>query len=150
MDIRSRIESLGKTGLSFAESLNAIVHLRVDFRDVLYQTYYAATTSIGIVLVACSFVGLALSLEIAKEMVMTYGANRFVGGMVGLSIVREIGPIITAVGVAGNVGSAIAAELASMAVTEQVDALKVFGLPHAWSHRPCASWVRRVASSQAC
>jgi phospholipid/cholesterol/gamma-HCH transport system permease protein len=119
---------LGESGINLGRAFRFILAGDIDGRDTLYHTYRASVQSAPIVLVSATFIGMALSLQIARELVTTYGADRFVGGMISMAIVREIGPVFTAVAVAGNVGSSIAAEIGSMEVTEQVDALKVFNI----------------------
>ncbi|MGB9650514.1 MAG: ABC transporter permease, partial [Candidatus Cybelea sp.] len=73
------------------------------------------------------FTGMVISLESAQQAV-AYGFGNFVGGAVAYASVRELGPMLTGVVVAGRVGSAIAAELGSMVVTEQIEALRSMGL----------------------
>lgn len=70
------------------------------------------------------FTGFAMSLQVARELVL-FGADTAIGGVVSLALIREIGPITAGVTVAGRVGSSIAAELTTMMITEQIDALKV-------------------------
>jgi phospholipid/cholesterol/gamma-HCH transport system permease protein len=126
--VRESIIHLGESGLQLGRAGRYLLQGDIDGRETLYHTYRAGVQSAPIVMVAASFIGLAMSIQIARELVLTYGAARFVGGMLAVAIVREIGPVFTAVAVAGNVGSAIAAEIASMQVTEQVDALRVFNI----------------------
>jgi phospholipid/cholesterol/gamma-HCH transport system permease protein len=77
-----------------------------------------------VVSVTALFTGFAMSLQIARELVL-FGADTAIGGVVSLALVREIGPITAGVIVAGRVGSSIAAELTTMMITEQIDALQV-------------------------
>lgn len=119
---------LGESGINLGKALQLILQGKIDFSETLYQIYRAGVQSVPVVVMSATFIGLAMSLQIARELVVTYGASRFVGGMVTVAIVREIGPVFTAVAVVGNVGSSIAAEIASMEVSEQVDALKVFNI----------------------
>ena len=72
------------------------------------------------------FTGMVLALQTAYQL-KKFGADVFVGGIVGLSIVRELGPVLTALIMAGRVGSGIASELGSMRVTEQIDAIDMLG-----------------------
>jgi len=69
------------------------------------------------------FTGMVLALQTAYSLA-TYGGQAFVGDIVALSVVRELGPVLTALMVAGRVGAGVTAELGSMAVTEQVDAMR--------------------------
>ena len=83
--------------------------------------------SLVIVMLTSLFTGMVISLESAQQAVQ-YGVGNVVGGAVAYASVRELGPMLTAVVVAGRVGSAIAAELGSMVVTEQIEALRSMGL----------------------
>lgn len=90
-----------------------------------------AATAIGIgsapmVLMICTIAGSVMSLQIALRFVQT-GANNYVGGLIALAIIREIGPMFTALAVGCRNGTAMTAELANMSVTEQLDALHMMG-----------------------
>jgi phospholipid/cholesterol/gamma-HCH transport system permease protein len=79
--------------------------------------------SLPLVIVTVGFSGMVLSLYTSVEFIRL-GAQKYVGGLVGLSVAREIAPVISAIVVSARVGSAIAAELGTMVVTQQVDALR--------------------------
>ena len=82
--------------------------------------------SINIVLLTGLFTGMVLALQTALSL-ETFGAKNYVGRVVSLSMVRELGPVLTALMVAGRVGSGIAAELGSMVVTDQINAMRAMG-----------------------
>jgi len=82
--------------------------------------------SINIVLLTGLFTGMVLALNTALSL-ETFGAKNYVGRVVSLSMVRELGPVLTALMVAGRVGSGIAAELGSMVVTDQINAMRAMG-----------------------
>ena len=82
--------------------------------------------SLTITNITLLFTGMVLALQTAYSLA-AYGGKPFVGDIIALSIVRELGPVLTALMIAGRVGAGITAELGSMAVTEQVDALRVAG-----------------------
>ena len=86
------------------------------------------------------FTGMVISLESAAASRAVRRFGSFVGGAVAFGSVRELGPMLTAVVVAGRAGAAIAAELGSMVVTEQIEALAAMGLePVALARRPAAA-----------
>jgi phospholipid/cholesterol/gamma-HCH transport system permease protein len=85
------------------------------------------TDSLPIAVVTLIFAGMVLGLHTAREMVR-FGGGSFVGGMVAVSVARELGPTLTGIVVAARVGSAMAAELGSMKITEQVDALRALAV----------------------
>ena len=116
----------GFTLLSW-ETLKTIARLRIRFGETLNQCYLLGYQSLIIVLLTSLFTGMVFSLESALTAVQ-YGFGSFVGGIVSYTVVRELGPMLSAVVVAGRVCAAIAAELGSMEVTEQIEALKSLGL----------------------
>jgi phospholipid/cholesterol/gamma-HCH transport system permease protein len=89
----------------------------------LEQLYHLGVRSLTITNVTLLFTGMVLAIQTAYSLA-AYGGKSFVGDIVALSVVRELGPVLTALMVAGRVGAGITAELGSMAVTEQIDALR--------------------------
>jgi phospholipid/cholesterol/gamma-HCH transport system permease protein len=98
-------------------------------RLLVGQMDYIAVRSVSIVGVAGLFVGLVLALQTAYGLAR-FGAKGTVGIIVGLSMVRELGPVVTAILVGGRIGSGFTAELGSMKVTEQIDAMRALGVNH--------------------
>lgn len=82
--------------------------------------------SLNIVILTGLFTGMVLALQTSLSL-ETFGAKNYVGRVVSLSMVRELGPVLTALMVAGRVGSGIAAELGSMMVTDQINAMRAMG-----------------------
>ncbi len=109
------------------DSFRYIVVLRIRFRETFDQAYLLGVQSWPIVLLTSLFTGMVFSLESAVQAVQ-YGVGNLVGGAVAFSAARELGPMLSAVVVAGRTGAAIAAELGSMVVTEQIEALQALGL----------------------
>jgi phospholipid/cholesterol/gamma-HCH transport system permease protein len=120
-------EYAGGLTLLSVESAGFIVRLRVRVAETISQAYLLGVQSTTIVLLTSLFTGMVISLESAQQAVQ-YGVGSLVGGAVAYTAVRELGPMLTAVVVAGRVGAAIAAELGSMVVTEQIEALRSMGL----------------------
>ncbi len=89
----------------------------------LAQMYQLGVRSLTITNVTLLFTGMVLAIQTAYSLA-AYGGKPFVGDILALSIVRELGPVLTALMVAGRVGAGVTAEIGSMAVTEQVDALR--------------------------
>lgn len=90
------------------------------------QLYQLGATALPVVLLLTGLIGLTLALLTGQQL-ETYGAAVHLATLMGVSFVREVGPLLTAVILAGRSGSAITAELASMAVQEEVDALRTLG-----------------------
>jgi len=87
------------------------------------QIFLLGIKSLPASVITAAFIGMAFTLQIVREF-EKFGANYMVGGIVGLAIWRELGPLLTGVVVSARIGAAISSELASMKVTEQIDALK--------------------------
>lgn len=97
------------------------------FQDTLEQMYVTGVRSLTIVILTSGFTGMVLALQSGYEMAV-YGAKMYVGTLISLSLVRELGPVLVALVVAGRVGAGIAAEIGSMTVTEQIDAMRALGI----------------------
>ena len=93
------------------------------FDTILEQMNQIGVNSLSIVLLTSIFTGMVLALQTGYEMAR-FGSKMYVGSVVALSMIRELGPVLTALVVAGRVGSGITAELGSMQVTEQIDAMR--------------------------
>ena len=91
------------------------------------QCEFIGVSSIGILTVAAIFMGAALGYQLYVSFEI-FGAQALVGGTIGVSIFREMGPVIGAIMVTGRAGAAIGAEISSMRVSEQIDALEVMGV----------------------
>jgi phospholipid/cholesterol/gamma-HCH transport system permease protein len=97
-----------------------------EFQELLKQCYFIGNKSLGLVSLTGFIMGVVLTLQ-TRPTLIEFGAVSWMPSMVGIAIVREIGPVITALICAGKVASGIGAELASMKVTEQIDAMEVSG-----------------------
>ena len=97
-----------------------------EFRELLRQCYQMGNRSLVLVGVTGFIIGLVMTLQ-SRPTLIEFGAVSWMPNMTGISIVREIGPVITALICAGRIASGIGAELGSMRVTEQIDATEVSG-----------------------
>jgi len=104
-----------------------LVHPPFEFKEFLKQCYVVGYKSLPLVGITGFIMGLVLTIQ-SRPTMAEFGAESWVPGMVAVSIIREIGPVITALICAGKIGSSIGAELASMKVTEQIDAMEVSGI----------------------
>jgi len=95
-------------------------------QDVVQQMDEIGVKSLGIVLLTGLFTGMVLALQSSVQL-KTFGATMYIGNLVAASMIRELGPVLAGLMVAGRVGSGIAAQLGSMRVTEQIDALNTLG-----------------------
>lgn len=97
-----------------------------EFKEFFRQCYNMGNRSLLLVAVTGFIIGLVFTLQ-SRPTLLEFGAVSWMPSMVSISIIREIGPIITALICAGRIGSGIGAELGSMRVTEQIDAMEVSG-----------------------
>ncbi|GAA4448078.1 ABC transporter permease [Nibrella saemangeumensis] len=99
---------------------------RYEWQEFLRQCYLIGYQSLPLVGITAFIMGLVMTLQ-SRPTMARFGAESWIPSMVALSIIREIGPVITALICAGKIGSSIGAELGSMKVTEQIDAMEVSG-----------------------
>jgi phospholipid/cholesterol/gamma-HCH transport system permease protein len=127
-------EELGAIIIRFFEYLGGIVYLFLETLSwigkgairlnlTMNQMAILGVSSIGITVVTTTFAGMVLALQLS-EYAVRYGVAKYAGGGVALAMAREFAPMLTAIVVAGKAGSAITAEIGSMKVTEQIDALR--------------------------
>ena len=121
-----RLQRVGEITLLLGRAVREGTTRALPGRDVLRQLEAVGWGSIPIVAITSTFSGMVLALQAAHSL-ERYGAKGVVGQVVTLSLLREMGPVLTALVVAGRVGAGMTAELGSMAVTEQVDALRALG-----------------------
>jgi len=95
-----------------------------EFREFLNQCYQIGYKSLPLITVTGAIMGLVLTIQ-SRPILVDFGAVTMLPGMVVISLIREIGPVITALICAGKIGSGMGAELGSMKVTEQIDAMEV-------------------------
>ena len=99
---------------------------RYEFREMVEQAYFIGYKSLSLVGLTAFIMGLVLTIQ-SRPTLVDFGAESMLPAMVSVSLVREIAPVITALIAAGKIGSSIGAELGSMKVTEQIDAMEVSG-----------------------
>ena len=121
------IEYIGGLAGLVAETATAAVSRPFYSAEVLHQMDELGVKSLSITGITALFTGMVLALQTAYSL-EAFGGKMFIGRVVSLSLVRELGPVLTALMVGGRVGSGITAELGSMTVTEQVDALRAMAI----------------------
>ncbi len=137
-DVLDAIRSLGARGIDTIWRGGAmarffwgvLLHSGMSFRRISLTTreiYFSGTMSLVIIMVSGLFVGMVLSLQ-GFETLQTYGAEATMGSFVALSLVRELGPVVTALLFASRAGSAITAEIGLMKATEQLKAMDMMAV----------------------
>ncbi len=116
-------EGMGDFSLFFLRVVRGVFSLKFSWNRTLEQMVFMGLNSLSITIVTAAFVGMSFAFQVVKEFVR-FGAAGLVGGILALAVWRELAPMMTGAVVAGRVGAAISAELGTMKVTEQVDALK--------------------------
>ena len=112
-------------GISFllGDTLHTLFTTRLRVGSTLDQMFKIGVMSLPLVFLTALFTGIVLALQSAYQLKL-FGAQQFTSDLVALSMTRELGPVLTAMVVAGRVGASIAAEIGTMKVTEQIDALR--------------------------
>jgi len=128
------LEEFGRSVLLALENTGRVILLLVEtvyqlrrpprWHHVLHHMSTLGADSLMIVALTILFTGMVISVQTANEFIK-YGAQSSVGGVIAIAMGRELAPVLTGVVVAGRVGAAITAEIGSMKVTEQIDALRV-------------------------
>lgn len=121
------IADVGDYGTLTFKSLLYIFRRPFNWPEIIKQMEYIGVASLVIVTLTALFTGMVMALQ-SSYVLAKFGAKMYIGKIVSLSLLRELGPVLTSLMVCGRVGSGIAAEIGSMVVTEQVDALRTMGL----------------------
>jgi len=121
------VESLGRFGSFFLLAIVSMVTPPFKLRAFLDRIHYIGFNSLLIILLTGAFTGMVLGLQIYFTL-SRFGSEAFLGPAVALSIIRELGPVLSALMVTGRAGSALTAEIGIMRITEQIDALTVMAL----------------------
>ncbi|MBW2523744.1 MAG: ABC transporter permease [Deltaproteobacteria bacterium] len=117
---------LGLLGRMCFGVLRVALRRPLEIRSTLYQLEALGVRSLGIASVVALFTGLVMAVQFAYGL-QKFGGIEYTGRIIGLSFARELAPSLTAVVVGARIGSGITAELGSMAVTEQIDAIRALG-----------------------
>jgi len=132
------IEAIGRKILSIAQTAGEMVLLFLEtvfyfkeapwnLRSIFRQMNEIAINTLPIAILMAFFVGMVLALQTGVQLAL-YGTQEAIGAIVGLSMIKELGPVMTSLLVAGRVGSSMAAEVGAMKVYEEIDALKTLDI----------------------
>src|SRR5690606_13623024 len=97
--------------------------------EISAQIYHAGAQALGITALVGFLIGVVLSYLSSQQLAL-FGASVYIVDLLGVSVVRELGPVLAAILVAGRSGSAITAQIGVMRVTQELDAMLVMGIPH--------------------
>jgi phospholipid/cholesterol/gamma-HCH transport system permease protein len=121
------LESLGRSTLFLLHVLLGRNSLGNGFQLLLKQLYSVGVLSLAIIVVSGLFIGMVLALQ-GFNILVSYGSEQAVGQMVALTLLRELGPVVTGLLFAGRAGSALTAEIGNMKSTEQLSSLEMIGV----------------------
>lgn len=124
--VKGKILSVQEYSLLSARSIGNLFKRPIYWGDMAQQADVIGFGSLPIVLAACFFTGAALALNSATTL-SRFGAQAVIGQLVSIGIIRELGPVLAGLVVAGRNSSGMASELGSMVVTEQIDAMRALG-----------------------
>ncbi|MEO1924845.1 MAG: ABC transporter permease, partial [Gammaproteobacteria bacterium] len=118
--IEDRLIRFGTAGLFLLETIKTIVSPPYSLRPLIKQIAFIGARSMSVIIVAGLFVGMVIALQF-YDTLLRFGSVSLLGSAVGLSLIRELGPVITALMVIGRAGSAMCAEIGIMRVDNQID-----------------------------
>lgn len=121
------VEALGRSTLFLLRALFERTGTGAGFQLLVKQLYFVGVLSLPIIVVSGVFIGMVLALQ-GYNILVEYGSEQAVGQMVALTLLRELGPVVTALLFAGRAGSALAAEIGNMKSTEQLSSLEMIGV----------------------
>ncbi|MGL6193992.1 MAG: MlaE family ABC transporter permease, partial [Thermoguttaceae bacterium] len=121
-----KLETLGGISIFFVETLYWMIIKQTKRESLLNSFYTIGVLSLPVVMLTGMFIGMVLAVQTYTQF-KAIGMETRIGAVINLSLLRELGPVLAATMLAGRVGSSIAAELGTMRVTEQIDALTSMG-----------------------
>jgi len=121
------ISALGRSGVFLLRAIMGLSFTRKGMGLLVKQFYQVGVLSLIIIIVSGMFIGMVLGLQ-GYSILVDYGSEQAVGQMVALTLVRELGPVVTALLFAGRAGSALTAEIGLMKATEQLSSLEMMGV----------------------
>jgi phospholipid/cholesterol/gamma-HCH transport system permease protein len=117
-------------GQSVIELTGLVLHpQRIPWRELSANVYRTGAQALGITALVGFLIGVVLSY-LSSQQLKLFGADAYIVNILGVSVVRELGPVLAAILIAGRSGSAITASLGVMRVTQELDAMAVMGIPH--------------------
>jgi phospholipid/cholesterol/gamma-HCH transport system permease protein len=122
--VRTFLLALANSALFISRIIKEIFSPRFEFREFLSQCFQIGYKSLPLIAITGAIMGIVLTIQ-TRPSLAEFGAVTLLPGMVTVSLLREIGPVVTALICAGKIGSGMGAELGSMRVSEQIDAMEV-------------------------
>jgi phospholipid/cholesterol/gamma-HCH transport system permease protein len=117
---------LGDWSVFAGQVLGWMMRRRPSRGTFVNSCYVVGVRSVGVIMITGTFIGMVMAVQVYSQF-HRLGLQTRIGSLINISVIRELGPVLAATMIAGRVGSAMAAELATMRITEQIDALSVLG-----------------------
>lgn len=125
--IKDNIKGLGIASQMVTDTFICIIKGQINIKNTVIQMVEVGYMSFPIILLTSFFVGMVLALQVGSATANLFNEPVYIGMITGYALVKELGPVLTAVVITGRVGAAITAEIGTMKVTEQIDALYTLG-----------------------
>ena len=125
--VKDHIKGLGIASELVIDTFVCIIKGQINIKNTIIQMVEVGYMSFPIILLTSFFVGMVLALQVGSATANLFNEPVYIGMITGYSLVKELGPVLTAVVITGRVGAAITAEIGTMKVTEQIDALYTLG-----------------------
>jgi len=116
-------EFIGQCVINLLQTLKYIITGRINLKNTFIQSAIIGYDSVPIALIIALVSGAVLALQVSRQFVLT-GAESYIGGLISVAIIREMAPVFAALSIGARAGTATAAEIGNMQVTEQIDAIK--------------------------
>lgn len=126
LGVENMAARLGRVAIIVGQTTRGLFHRAVRLSDIVYQVQAVGVRSLALTATMAGFAGMVLAFQFGYGL-ERFGAKLYIGQTTVTAIVRELGPVLTALVAGGRIGAGIAAELAGMAVTEQIDAVQALG-----------------------
>lgn len=123
----SPIQEMGRIAIFFAYGFLHIFSLPLQISKIIEQVYFIGTKSLFVICLTGGFTGMVLGLQ-GYYTLVKFGSEGLLGAAVALTLIREMGPVLTTIMVVGRAGSAMAAEIGIMRISEQIDALETMDI----------------------
>lgn len=121
------VQGLGRVTLFFIKGFALIFAVPIQVSKIVHQVYFIGMKSVFVICLTAAFTGMVLGLQ-GYYTLVKFGSEGLLGAAVALSLIRELGPVMTAIMIIGRAGSALAAEIGIMRISEEIDALETMDI----------------------
>lgn len=141
--------NIGRAGIVLLQTLAHVPRIKKEWPLIIHEIYFVGVYSLLIIVVSALFIGMVVALQ-GHHTLVKFGAEHELGQLLALSIVRELGPVMTALLFAGRAGSALTAEIGLMKATEQLASMEMMGVNPLWRVIAPRLWAGFIALPLLC